>query len=243
MSLAPGLLATESALRTLSEALLKAASIELGIEATELQAEYRPAVGPEGRTGLVAEIYIYDTLSGGAGFSSRVGTKTVGLSLFKRALEILEGCDCDYSCYQCLRSFKNKFEHELLDRYLGAGLIKYLLDDTLPDIGEERLSRSTDLLFEDLEVRKIGGTTRNKKVDLPVKGVVQPVVSPIHIERDKTPVPIIITVTNPLTPEEPRDEHLRYLKENSLAVSVVPIDELEITRNLPNTVDRLINQL
>ena len=73
LSLAPGFLATDVALRTLSEAITTAACSELGLEAQELQAEYRPALTLGGRKGLEAEIYLYDTLPGGAGFSRRVG--------------------------------------------------------------------------------------------------------------------------------------------------------------------------
>ena len=121
ITLIPGLLATDVALRTISEALTKAACARLELEANELQAEYRPALTSAGRDGLEAEIYIYDTLPGGAGFAKRVGE--LGLSIFEDALKLLEKCpdNCDRSCYRCLRSYKNKFEHELLDRILGAG--------------------------------------------------------------------------------------------------------------------------
>jgi hypothetical protein len=39
----------------------------LEIEPGELMAEYRPSLTPEGRDGLKAEIFLYDTLAGGAG--------------------------------------------------------------------------------------------------------------------------------------------------------------------------------
>ncbi len=102
----PGLLATDVVLRTLCEALTKAACILLELEANELQAEYRPALTAAGREGREAEIYIYDTLSGGAGFSKRAGS--LGLPVFRDALAILENCPdaCDRSCYRCLRSYR-----------------------------------------------------------------------------------------------------------------------------------------
>src|SRR5207237_9504101 len=62
LTLLPGLLATDVALRTISEALTKAACTRLELEARELQAEYRPALTPAGRGGEEAEIYLYDTL-------------------------------------------------------------------------------------------------------------------------------------------------------------------------------------
>ncbi len=70
--LRPGALATDVALRTLAEAITIAAARRLDIDAGELQAEYRPALSDGGQTGLEAEIYLYDTLAGGAGFARRV---------------------------------------------------------------------------------------------------------------------------------------------------------------------------
>ena len=72
MSLRPDLLSTDVALRTVCEALTAAACALLELEPTELQAEYRPALTEAGQLGHEAEIYIYDTLSGGAGFSRHV---------------------------------------------------------------------------------------------------------------------------------------------------------------------------
>lgn len=31
---------------------------------------------------------------------------------------MLDGCQCEKSCYKCLRSYGNEFEHKLLDRTL-----------------------------------------------------------------------------------------------------------------------------
>ena len=120
--LKPGDYPTDVALRTVSEALAKAASQALGIEPSELMAEYRPALttNDDGRLGLKAEIFLYDTLSGGAGFASQLAGK--GLEPFERALVLMKSCPdgCETSCSRCLRSFKNKFEHGLLDRHVGG---------------------------------------------------------------------------------------------------------------------------
>ena len=71
LRLRPGQYPTAVALRTVSEALAKAASQILRSN-RQLMAEYRPSLTPEGREGLKAEIFLYDTLPGGAGFSSRL---------------------------------------------------------------------------------------------------------------------------------------------------------------------------
>ena len=64
LTLLPNLLSTDIALRTISEALTKAACARLELQSNELQAEYRPALTAAGREGREAEIYLYDTLPG-----------------------------------------------------------------------------------------------------------------------------------------------------------------------------------
>ena len=159
ITLMPGVLATDVALRTICEAVTNAACARLELEANELQAEYRPALTPEGRAGLEAEIYIYDTLPGGAGFAKRVGD--IGLPIFEDALKLLETCPdrCDRSCYRCLRGYKNKFEHDLLDRHLGASLLRFALLGAAPTLDAARLDRSTELLFQDVERQGVNGLT------------------------------------------------------------------------------------
>ena len=71
--LSPSFLATDIALRTVSEAVSKAACLLLELEPSELQAEYRPALTALGKAGKQIEIYVYDTLPGGAGFARRIG--------------------------------------------------------------------------------------------------------------------------------------------------------------------------
>ena len=131
MSLKPGHTSTLVALRTVSEALAAAACQLLELEPGELMAEFRPALTPDGTTGLEAEVFLYDTLPGGAGFSTQLPESP--LKLFQRTLDLLTDCEegCDASCYRCLRSFKNKFEHSLLDRHVGAQLLRYLIDGQL----------------------------------------------------------------------------------------------------------------
>ena len=79
---------TASALRTICEALAKAACRVLQIDSTEILAEYRPALTDAGANGLETEVFIYDTLAGGAGFSPQLVRD--GQKLFEKALEILK---------------------------------------------------------------------------------------------------------------------------------------------------------
>ncbi|TET39234.1 MAG: DEAD/DEAH box helicase [Planctomycetota bacterium] len=239
--LASGLLATDVALRTVAEALTKAGCGLLGLEAQELQAEYRPALTEAGREGREAEIYIYDTLPGGAGFVRRVGD--LGEAVFEEALRILENCleNCDRSCYRCLRSYKNKFEHDLLDRHVGASLLRFLIHGAYPTLDSARLTASTELLFQDLRRQNLEGVTieRNRVLTLSGFGTVT---APIYVKRADNSE-FIIGIYGPLTPDDPPDDALRNLKEFCLSIPVLLCDELVIRRNLPKATSDLISQI
>jgi ATP-dependent helicase YprA (DUF1998 family) len=241
ITLLPGLLATDVALRTISEAVTEAACTRLELEARELQAEYRPALTPAGRDGREAEIYLYDTLPGGAGFAQRVGR--LGLAVFEDALTLLESCpeNCDRSGYRCLRSYKNKFEHDLLDRHLGASLLRFALKGTPPTLDSERVKASTDLLFEDLLRQGIDGLTLDRDRTVSPPGLAD-VIAPI-LARKRDGKQFVIGLHNPLTPDEPADGALRDLKEFSPVFPVILIDELVVRRNLPNATAGLLSRI
>jgi len=241
ITLAPGILATDVALRTICEAVTKAACARLELEASELQAEHRPALTAEGRAGLEAEVYIYDTLPGGAGFAKRVGD--IGLPIFEDALRLLEECpeNCDRSCYRCLRSYKNKFEHDLLDRHLGASLLRFVLHNTSPTLNPDRVAKSTNLLFEDLDRQDIEGLMLKRDVQISVPGLGQ-VVAPILV-TNAGGAQFAIGLHGPLTPNEPTDEDLKDIKEYATSLTVYLEDELVVRRNLPFATNRLIERL
>lgn len=228
--LRPGYLATEVVLRTLCEALTIAATGRLEIERDELQAEFRPALTQGGHEGLEAEIYIYDTLAGGAGFSRRIGQ--LGMTVFDDTIHLLENCPamCDSSCYRCLRSFKNRFDHSLLDRHLAASLLRYLVYGEAPVLDKARLEHAADRLFEDLLRFGQRGIDwqRNGAVDVPGIGVVEAPILARSDGRDH-----IVAIHGPLTPDYASDEAIREAKEYGSVVPVILIDEIVVSHNLP----------
>jgi ATP-dependent helicase YprA (DUF1998 family) len=229
LQLKPGQYPTDVALRTVSEALAKAACQTLEIEPGELMAEYRPALTADGRLGHEAEIFLYDTLPGGAGFASQLVGH--GRELFQRALELMKTCPeiCDASCYRCLRSFKNKFEHGLLDRHVGAELLEYLVTGELPGFDARRLAASTDLLFSDLLRQGNLGITYWRNARLKLGG--REIVASILAERtDKKR--FVITLAAPLTADHPADTRLAGLKKDG-NVPLIVVNELLARGNLP----------
>ncbi len=237
--LPPGLLATEIAMRTLCEALSKAACLKLELETTEIQAEFRPALNGRGSEGLEAEIYLYDTLPGGAGFVRQAGS--LGLKLFEETLRILEQCpdDCDSACYRCLRSYKNKFEHHLLDRHIALSLLRYLLYGDFPTLNPARADHSTEMLFNDLERQSAPGIEFKHKATVVIPGLGE-LTAPILATRDNG-AQTIIDVTGPLTPKHSGNPVLLEAAEVS-ATHVHLVDELLIRKNLPWTTSELLKK-
>jgi Lhr-like helicase len=242
LNLRPGLLATDVVLRTISEALTLAGTKILDLEPSELQAEYRPALTAKGREGKEVEIFLYDTLPGGAGFARRVGDS--GLKVFAKALSILEDCPgkCDFSCYRCLRSFKNKLEHDLLDRHLGVSLLRYVLTGAVPTIHEDRLEQSTEMLFQDLERQGLGEIEFERNRVITVPGLPE-AVAPIYARRKKDNVGFVIFLHNPLTPGYIPRKELSDLVEYSAALPALPVDELVVRRNLPAATSDIIHSI
>jgi hypothetical protein len=231
LRLRPGQYPTDVALRTVSEALAKAASQLLEIEPGELMAEYRPSLTQEGREGLKAEIFLYDTLPGGAGFASQL--VDCGNALFQRALTLMKTCpeNCDASCYRCLRSFKNKFEHRLLDRNVGAELVEYLLTGKLPDFAAERLRDSTNLLYNDLLRQGLDGITLAPDAELQVAG--HPTVGITILAVRSSGERFLIALSSPLTSDYAASASVRELLAQGTDLQPIIVNELLVRGNLP----------
>lgn len=231
VTLRPSYLASQVALRTVAEALTIAATGALEIESSELQAEFRPALTPLGGHGREAEIYLYDTLAGGAGFTEQVSK--LGTTIFELALKQLEECpaNCEESCYRCLRSFRNRFEHTQLDRHVGATLLHYLLEGTVPTLSQQRLDRSADRLFQDLIRSGIDGVEFERQVEVNVAGIGS--VSVPILATKKNGERALIGINGSLTPDvAPTPELHRAHQETFERVKL--IDDLIIARSLPN---------
>lgn len=166
--LAPGSTVARIVLTTVAEALGMAAARLQDIETSDIGAEYRVAMTTGGRTGKEVEVYLYDLTPGGAGFV-RAAAQDVD-TLLKAALHRLESCNCTHSCYECLRSYKNRWDHKHLNRFLGAGLIRHVLCGELPTIPEDdehRLLRTLaiDLVDSGQDVEELDGGLRLRTPD------------------------------------------------------------------------------
>jgi hypothetical protein len=233
MNLAPGTYASNIALRTVSEALARAATDLLGIEPGEILAEYRPAMLADASSTLCAEIFLYDTLPGGAGFSSAIPVRAE--ELLVKARDLLENCPekCDSSCYRCLRAFGNRIEHRSLDRHVGVELIDYLLTGVVPVAETGRLQMSTDLLCKDLS-RLLGGDTEIKcerNAEIIIGGTKY--TAPILCRRKSNAALVVAGLSSALKEGYAADADVRALKEQGGDMEVVVVNELLARSNLP----------
>ena len=121
------------ALATLAEALALGASLHLDIDPGELSAGFRliPSLGDENGN---AELYLFDTASGGAGYAADAGEQLN--AVLDETQQLLEVCpaECERSCTKCLRHYGNRFLHGRLDRRLALTLLRYARLDQTPAV-------------------------------------------------------------------------------------------------------------
>lgn len=104
-------------------ALLNSFANELNIERRDIKAclTYKKNNGK-----MEHKIIIYDAVPGGAGHSRRLVTEEgeVLKAVIKRAITLLNTCECSPSCYRCLRNYENQKIHEILDREKALNFLK-----------------------------------------------------------------------------------------------------------------------
>lgn len=146
--------AFEDGLYSLSEAFRLSASRhpQLDLDASEFGAGFRVVPAAQGDE-VHLDVYLFDTLSGGAGYSELAGRYLS--EILVSTLELLEHCPalCDRSCESCLRHYHNQHLKNRLDRRLGAQLLRYALfgeSPTEPDVATQ--SRTLSALKRLLEL-------------------------------------------------------------------------------------------
>lgn len=117
--------------RSLTSALLAAASQVIDVPRTELDGLFRPSEDRDG----TAEIVIYDNVPGGAGYSRKIGERF--REVLQQAYQIAESCSCGSSCYDCLRTYSNQFFHHELDRHQIKAFLQPLVEQVNPELFPE----------------------------------------------------------------------------------------------------------
>ncbi|HLL78407.1 MAG TPA: Zn-binding domain-containing protein, partial [Ktedonobacteraceae bacterium] len=149
----------QDAINTIAQGILLAATRLLDVASSELQVGWSYTVAARG-TGSgqntpprMVDFFVFDTLSGGAGYATQVGQHIE--SLLSLTQEILSSCpeQCERSCYRCLRTYANRIKHAHLDRRLGGTLLQAILSGHAPDtLPVKQQAAQLDMLRQYLEL-------------------------------------------------------------------------------------------
>lgn len=148
-----------AALTSLVEAMSLAGSKILQIEEGELSGNWSPVPG-----GASNEVYmfLYDLLPGGAGYTKLVKENLE--EVLAEAERLLTSCDCETSCYRCLRHYGNNFFHASLDRRLALALLRYIRHGEQPTLTKEDCHKALASLTEIVRLKNltsVANTERN----------------------------------------------------------------------------------
>lgn len=170
---------------SLGTALLRAASVHLQIQPEELAVNIRAWQRSADR--IHAEVFLYDTLPGGAGYARDIATNIVEILDATRKHVHCSNPHCSGACYSCLLDYNNQRLHPLLDRSLARDMLFFLLDGTVPRLTQLEQLQSLSPLRHLLDQH----TTYRLETDVTVDGFwvpglinlgsgVRTVVWPIH---------------------------------------------------------------
>ena len=104
----------QSTMLSVMYALLKAVSDVLDIERTDIKGCLHKV---RFERSMVYEIVLYDAVAGGAGHVRRLVTDdcSVFQKVIQEAIRLTKGCNCNPSCYNCLRNYYNQTIHDKLN--------------------------------------------------------------------------------------------------------------------------------
>lgn len=159
-----------AAVTTLHEAIKKAVSLVLDIDYSEISGGWRPRIKSDGKSHI--EMFFYDNLTSGAGYSSLIGS--ILDKALCRARTILSECECSRACKNCLDNFWNQRKHQFFDRDLGLQLLNYAELGQYPEEyntadQETFLVPLKQLVSEDQETISNGNSIKFKVVPAMIK--------------------------------------------------------------------------
>jgi ATP-dependent helicase YprA (DUF1998 family) len=149
------------ALQSLCEAVVLSVGRVLDIDIREINAGYRFVKHGNDH---FADMFVYDTLSGGAGYATLAGE--VFLEVFAEVETLLGGCKCSSSCDKCLRHYGNRLHHGSLDRFLALDVVTFIKEGRAPD-SFNRMRHQAELLPL-TQMLSLAGWEISKEADAPV---------------------------------------------------------------------------
>ena len=137
-----------AALYSVGYALSRAASSFLQVEPSELAMGLRTFSEQDewGADRYSADIYIYDTLPGGAGYAREISENFEQIAAV--AADICTSCPaaCESACYRCLMDYDNQRQHGLIDRFLAHDVLAFMLSGRTPTLTREEAQSALEKL-------------------------------------------------------------------------------------------------
>ena len=118
----------KTATTSLLEAMKKGISQELDIDYNEINGGWMSRIDNDDMLHL--ELFFYDNLTSGAGYSSLIGS--ILENVLERTRIVLTECECSRTCKNCLDNYYNQRSHDFFDRHLGLQLLDYAVTGILP---------------------------------------------------------------------------------------------------------------
>ncbi len=216
--------ALEDALYSIAEGLRLCASRhpQLDLDPSEFGAGFRivPTAQPHE---LLLDVYLYDTLAGGAGYAELAGRHL--REVLADLLNLLENCpaSCDRSCESCLRHYHNQHLRDRLDRHVGAQLLRYALHGEVPP--EAPVVAQAASMTSLKRMLELDGFRCESVV------AVQGVPVPLLVERDGRRV--VVGVQSGLLDTDWGGHSLRRLIDSRMAEGRI-LNDFVLRRNLPD---------
>ena len=117
---------TAVSLQELAESIFPDNSLEDALHAVSVMLSIAPLARSESGSVLFParmHIYLYDSLSSGAGYA--VSIESSIRQLLTKTRELLEGCTCDSACHRCLKHYRNQYIHSVLNRKAALDLLNW----------------------------------------------------------------------------------------------------------------------
>lgn len=197
--------------------IANAAAIILQIDQTELKVGMRAVRRASPSHYLHGEVFLYDDVPGGAGYARAIEQNLE--AILHKALELGETCpnpDCRSACYHCMFDYRNQMFHPLLDRNLGAALLRFVLHHQQPSLDPLQVEQGSAALAEYARTSwtVLSGTTLDEQ-HFPL------------VLRDPDGAQVGLWVIHPLQARPTRDERQAFLSAHGLRCAVHTTFDLE----------------